>query len=1089
VNERAAIDRGWFYVVEPEQGAHLGHARRIDAPDGRVLSRRLHGFPGHIRVFDKSGAQLPRATMLRAAAAVGHGIEVGGHPLDARVDIHLAPAGTTSRVETIDGDVLLLTLDGPAIAAAPTGHLIEQQLTPMLTLVMPPFADRLPPSPAGPCKRVLFFESLMNTDMPHNDREISQGVLHMASRLRSMGIEPVTANVKMAITGSERPVMHLENLDEALAGEPFGLVCISLLEGYFEGVHTLIQAIRDRGCRAHIAVGGVMPTLAPEHVMAHLPMVSFVCRGDGEIHLPQLAQMAHCDGVDHVYSPAEIDAFRAIGQLTCVRGTDGPILIANRCDQTAKVDALDNVALDLSLVAPRHIEGGIEVSTSRGCIHRCTFCSIMGRESYQARSAEGVFELFDRYDAHFHSLFGEDVPPNAYRVHICDDDFACDKARAQQFFETLPNTRFRLSSVQVSVADLCRREDGRLLAEPDTDLLNAIRPECFADADLPIPPSDFVADHRSRSWSSFLAIGVETFSDVELRRLGKGYQVAHIRAIVDALGRRGLHMDAYFIQSNSETTPDDLIDGLDELCRLKMAHPKWFHIRFPIVPRLVSYFTSASYRRIVRQGQTHVLELRNCAQVPGHPEYDYPFVECDHAQSAWVDNAVEVGFFTDEDLYTQSFCRLREAWTARMESLPSGPERREGERLARRLDDRQRRVAFGLLSRARIASRDGGRRPPGVPTEPAAMAASERILGAPDRWLRAFQRYDSNEIPRLTVIPTWQCELRCRYCFIPKQDGRVMSTETMERSIDMLLASDRDEVLLQFFGGEALVEYALVQHAITYGTAQAERLSKRLGFILSSNGWSLDPERLAWLAQYPVKLELSLDGDSRTQNAFRRALRRGEDSYEGGIPHKCQMIAESGLDHEVIMVVHPEAVDRMPDNFFHIADLGFKQIQINFGLGYLWTDAQKSSFADGLHEIGRRIQARWSQGEDLQMINLMGRPMPIRLNAEITVDWDGTVYGGNAFLHETRHKPNFAIGSLDDMGSFDRYWMDAPSNDYLLDWSYPPDVTSNNLAVGRIMTSFVRWMQGEGLGPERIPPIWVAERDSRHLSERTVVPT
>ena len=99
------------------------------------------------------------------------------------------------------------------------------------------------------------------------------------------------------------------------------------------------------------------------------------------------------------------------------------------------------------------------------------------------------------------------------------------------------------------------------------------------------------------------------------------------------------------------------------------------------------------------------------------------------------------------------------------------------------------------------------------------------------------------------------------------------------------------------------------------------------------------------------------------------------------------------------------------------------------------------------------------------MINLESAPMPVRLNGEVTVDFDGTLYGGNGFLHETEHKSKFVIGDLDEHGSFDRYWMDAPSNDFLLAWSYPEDITANNLEVGRIMHSFAKWMRSEGIGP------------------------
>ena len=51
--------------------------------------------------------------------------------------------------------------------------------------------------------------------------------------------------------------------------------------------------------------------------------------------------------------------------------------------------------------------------------------------------------------------------------------------------------------------------------------------------------------------------------------------------------------------------------------------------------------------------------------------------------------------------------------------------------------------------------------------------------------------------------------------------------------------------------------------------------------------------------------------------------------------------------------------------------------------------------------------------------------MPIRLNGEVTVDWDGTVYGGNAFLHETEHKQKFVTGHLDDLRNLAATgWMD-----------------------------------------------------------------
>jgi hypothetical protein len=118
-----------------------------------------------------------------------------------------------------------------------------------------------------------------------------------------------------------------------------------------------------------------------------------------------------------------------------------------------------------------------------------------------------------------------------------------------------------------------------------------------------------------------------------------------------------------------------------------------------------------------------------------------------------------------------------------------------------------------------------------------------------------------------------------------------------------------------------------------------------------------------------------------------------------------------------------------------------------------------------LHTIGKELMRRWAAGEQLEFINMNHQPLAMRLNGEVTVDWDGTIYGGNAFLHETEHKQLFVVGHLDDHTNIDRYWIDATDNNFLLDWSYRPKVTANNVEVGKVMASFIKWMRGQGYGP------------------------
>jgi len=163
------------------------------------------------------------------------------------------------------------------------------------------------------------------------------------------------------------------------------------------------------------------------------------------------------------------------------------------------------------------------------------------------------------------------------------------------------------------------------------------------------------------------------------------------------------------------------------------------------------------------------------------------------------------------------------------------------------------------------------------------------------------------------------------------------------------------------------------------------------------------------------------------------------------------------------MVVHPDVAYKMASNFQHIANLGYKRIQINYGLGFVWSKEQMTHFSEQLMIIAKWLRGQWQMGDTVMLINLESDPMVMRLNAEITVDWDGSIHNGNAFLSKKSQPEKLRLGHLDDNHNFDRDWLDMLDNAHLLDCSYPPHVTENNLKVGKIFASFIRWMRKDGI--------------------------
>ncbi len=601
--------------------------------------------------------------------------------------------------------------------------------------------------PCAPVKRALFFESLMNTEIDHNDQELSQGVLHMVSSLEELSTEVVFARVKMTIheqfrsvqsIDEEEQLIGLEQLPGALAGGPVGLVCITLLEAYFDRVAALICHLRRLGCRAHIAVGGVMPTLTPEHVAAHLPGVSFVCRGAGEYFVPELCRLLGPDAsIDTPLSPAQRASVLAMRGVIALDRAGGRLLSAVS-SHGVQVESLDRVALELRHLEARHLVHGIEIATSRGCVHKCSFCTIIGQMTYQARSADNIFELLERYHQRFVEIFGDEIPAKVYRVHISDDDFACDRQRAINFFRALRRTRFRLASCQVAIGDLCLKAGKSPRPEPDNELLDAISPDAFVDVGRPVTDREYIEDYVERHWSAHLQMGVESFTDVELTRHAKGYKVAHIEAVMEAMAQRGLHLDAYFILSNVQTTAEELIAGISKVASLKLRYPIHFHVKYPVTPRIVSIVPSASYRRHLRNGRAAQLDVRRIARIEGYSEFDYPFVAGDIPADAYVDAAVSKPFFTHDGRYAASITRLGELFRARLavEVSPSG--RARGRRLVRLCDDAPRRLIFQELAKAGVVP--GARLGPGgVRGAKVLTDAAVELLGQPTLWASAYR--------------------------------------------------------------------------------------------------------------------------------------------------------------------------------------------------------------------------------------------------------------------------------------------------------------------------------------------------------------
>lgn len=865
------------------------------------------------------------------------------------------------------------------------------------------------------------------------------GTFQLASALHMAGLP------HDLVEGAYHPIDGFDELDGLGALGADALLGLTLLEGCFGAVRALTDQLE---ADPTVAVGGPMATWTPLHVMAHLPGAHLVVRGDGEGVLPKLARLLR--------GAPDATAQEAILDLDGVMYLRRGLLLAGHLGRVNRFE-IDETAMAFDLLDAAHVSRGLSLETGRGCAHGCAFCTTPGRGAYRGRSAAVIARHLQRYRERLTELFGDAVPDVARRVQICDDDFACDPQRAVEILGVVAESGLQLAAFQASVGDFLDRRAGGLRE----DLLEAIHPGLFQDGErhaaLARGP---IVGQLPRHMGSAVHLGVESFADAELRRLGKGYTAAEACEVVAALGRRGIVHDVYLILGNRGTTLENLVETLLALARLKVEHPHTFFVRIPVVPFVVPTAPSVAYELARRKGAS--LDIGHTWTLADFAEFDYPMVARELPDDLDARAVCEdwERFVEADPGYLAPARNLRYLLTDRMAGARSAARTASLRRAIRRLHTVRRRTIYRGLALARRRQMD------------------ERLA---DRYWRAAgdlgpaeqvaaEARNALEVgdPRLVVIPTRDCSLRCSYCPADKQPGLEMSAETLSQSVELLLSADAPRVILQFFGGEALLQRDRVLTVMDQALGMARSAGKQIGFIVSTNGVSLDPGLIERLASLPVKVEISLDGDRSVHDRHRHPKAGGPDSYDL-VTRFAPLLIDSGIPHEVIMVVTPDTVASLCDSFAHVVSLGFRRIQINNGLAMAWSRGHKEVFAGQLSAIEQRFFAESLAGSGVEWINLRSFRDPMLLNGEITVDHDGTVYFGNGFLVRTADPGSFRAGHLDDLASFDSYVLRRPDNAQLLRCTYPEDLTRNNTEVGRIYGSFVRHMRA------RFPELAVVE--------------
>ena len=172
------------------------------------------------------------------------------------------------------------------------------------------------------------------------------------------------------------------------------------------------RLIKEASPSTTIILGGPAATLAPQYFLDE--NVDYVVRGEGERTILDLLH-------SHI-SNGDMSSVKGIAY----RELEGMVLTSAR----ERIQADEIPFIDVSEIPKelRQAEDEIQMFTSRGCTHNCSYCStppIWGHgKNYRTQSNERIFKELENY---------RKKGFNFNKVYFVDDNFTGDKARTQDF--------------------------------------------------------------------------------------------------------------------------------------------------------------------------------------------------------------------------------------------------------------------------------------------------------------------------------------------------------------------------------------------------------------------------------------------------------------------------------------------------------------------------------------------------------------------------------------------------------------------------------------------------------------------------------
>lgn len=202
------------------------------------------------------------------------------------------------------------------------------------------------------------------------------------------------------------------------------------------------------------------------------------------------------------------------------------------------------------------------------------------------------------------------------------------------------------------------------------------------------------------------------------------------------------------------------------------------------------------------------------------------------------------------------------------------------------------------------------------------------------------------------LIPTYDCNLRCTYCFVPKYGGYKINTQTLEElAVCLEKYVDTNKMRVGILGWEPFLYKDLLVETISF-------LSKRLAdfnldFYIGTNGLLVNEKVLTDLKDIPARIEIafSIDGIPETVSKDRT---KSQNPLLGQTLIKNFLLAKKILWREntsITMTIAASSIDTFEENIKYLFDLNPYFLRFRLASGDNWTKEKVDIYLKQFHKI------------------------------------------------------------------------------------------------------------------------------------------